>query len=143
MKSHILKCAAALCLVLGSLLANGQSDSHLAIKVPFDFMVGRTMFPAGEYNLAMVKRQTYVLAAKNGYEFVIMNTRPVVMNAGFRTGGLVFVNNDHHYRLQQVSTRSVGRERLSQSPLGGKPVWVAASNLSNNRPRIIRTGKEY
>jgi hypothetical protein len=117
MKSHILKCAATLCLVLGSLLANGQSDSHLAISVPFDFMVGHTMFPAGEYNLARVKRQTYVLAAKNGYEFAIINTRPVVMNAGFRMGGLAFVNYGHHYRLQQLSTRSLGREKLSQLPL--------------------------
>lgn len=143
MKSQILRCFAGLALVFGSLLANGQSDSHLAIKVPFDFMVGRTMFPAGEYNVAMLKRGTYVLAAKNGYEFVIMNTRPVLMNAGFRTGGLLFVNYGHHYRLQQVSTTSAGRERLSPLPLDGRPVWVAASNLSNSRTRIVRTRKDY
>jgi hypothetical protein len=143
MKSQILRCFAGLALVFGSLLASAQSNSHLAIKVPFDFMVGRTMFPAGEYNVGMVKGQTFVLAAKNGYEYVIMKTQPVVMKASFRSSGLVFVNDGHHYRLQQVSMPGAGRAGLFQLPLAGRPVWVAASNMSVNHPRILRTGREY
>ena len=143
MKSQILRCFAGLALVFGSLLASAQSISHLAIKVPFDFMVGRTMFPAGEYNVGMVKPQTFVLAAKNGYEYVVIKTQPVVIKASFQRGGLAFVNDGHHYRLQQVSMQGTGRAGLSQSPLSGRTVWVAASNMAVNHPRILRTGREY
>jgi hypothetical protein len=143
MKSQILRCFAGLSLVLGSLLTSAQSNSQLTINVPFDFMVGRTMFPAGEYNVGVVKRQTYVLAAKNGYEYVVMKTPPAVIKAGFRSGGLVFMNDGHHYRLQQVSMPGAGRAGLSQSVLAGRPIWVAASNAAANHPRILRTGREY
>jgi hypothetical protein len=125
------------------MLASAQSNSSLAIKIPFDFMVGRMMFPAGEYKVGMVKRQTFVVAAKNGYEYVVMRTRPTVMKTGSRTTGLMFVNDGHHYRLQQVSMPFAGRKALSQSPLVGQPVWVAFSNFPGNHPRVLRTGREY
>jgi hypothetical protein len=51
MRSIILRCVAGLALLLGSLASSAQSDTGLAIRVPFDFMVGTTMFPAGEYTV--------------------------------------------------------------------------------------------
>jgi hypothetical protein len=143
MRSTILRCAAGLALLTGSLASNAQSDTSLAIRVPFDFMVGTTMFPAGEYTVRPVANETFVLAARHGSEFVVMKTRPVLMRSNFRAGGLLFVNDGHHYRLQQVKTRAHGGERLALRPHAGKPVWVAAAISPDTHPRVIRTGKEY
>jgi hypothetical protein len=143
MRSTILRCAAGLALLLGSLASNAQSGTDLALRVPFDFMVGTTMFPAGEYTVKPVARQTFVLTARNGSEFVVMKTRPVLMRSNFRAGGLLFVNDGHHYRLQQVNTRANGGERLAPLPHAGKPVWVAAAISPDRHPKVIRTGKEY
>lgn len=143
MKSTILRCAAALAFVLLPLASNARSDASLAVSVPFDFMVGTTMFPAGEYIVRPGARQTFVLKARNGIEFVVMKTRPVLMQSNSRAGGLLFVNDGHHYRLQQVNTSANGGERLAPLPRAGKPVWVAAVISPDRHPRVIRTGKEY
>jgi hypothetical protein len=141
MKSKILQCAAVVTLALASLASGAQSTANLAVKVPFDFMVGITMFPAGEYTVRPVSRQTYVLAAQHGAEFVVMKTRPALLRSSFRAGGLVFVNDGHHYRLQEVKMQSSGIEKLATLPRAGKPVWVAAT--ASNRPQIVRTGRDY
>lgn len=143
MKSNILRCTAALTLAFASLASGAQSTANLAVKVPFDFMVGITMFPAGEYTVRPVSRQTYVLAAKHGAEFVIMKTRPALLRSSFRAGGLVFVNDGHHYRLREVKMQSAGIEKLATLPRAGKPVWVAAANPTVSRPQIVRTGRDY
>jgi hypothetical protein len=143
MRSTILRCAVGLALVFGALVANAQSDTNLAVRVPFDFMVGITMFPAGEYTVKPVGRQTYLLAARNGYEYVVMRTRPVLMRSSFRTGGLVFVNDGHHYRLHEVKMGAAGGQRLAPLPLAGKTVWVAASNSPGKQPRLIKIRKDY
>jgi hypothetical protein len=113
------------------------------VKVPFDFMVGITMFPAGEYTIRPVAPQTFVLKAQNGYEFVVMKTHPVLMRSSVRAGGLVFVNDGHHYRLQEVKMHSIGRARLTPPPHAGKAVWVAEAVSRDRFPKIIRTGKDY
>lgn len=143
LKSTILRCAAGLALIFGSLASNAQSNANLSVKVPFDFMVGITMFPAGEYTVRPVAPQTFVLKAQNGYEFVVMKTHPVLMRSSVRAGGLVFVNDGHHYRLQEVKMHAIGRARLAPSPHQGKPAWVAESVSPNRFPKIIRTGKNY
>lgn len=142
MKLNIVRCAGVLMLAFVSAACSAQS-ANLAVKVPFDFMVGITMFPAGEYTVKPVSRQTYVLAAQHGVEFVVMKTRPSLIRSSFRTRGLVFVNDGHHYRLQEVKMRTSGIEKLAMSPHGGKPVWVAAANSASNRPQILRTGRDY
>ena len=141
-KSSVLRSAVVLALAFGSLASSAQSTANLAIKVPFDFMVGITMFPAGEYTVRPVSRQKYVLAAQHGAEFVLVNTRPALVRSSFRSGGLVFTNDGHHYRLQEVKMQAAGSQRLAKMPRGGKAIWVAA-DASPNRPQIIRTGREY
>jgi hypothetical protein len=140
MKSTILHCAAGVALILGSLASSAQSTANLAVKVPFDFMVGITMFPAGEYAVRPIAQQTYIMAARHGSEFVVMKTRPPFMGSSFRAGGLVFVNDGHHYRLQEVKMTAMGRQRLTPFPHAGKVVWVAAGN-SDRQPKILRTGR--
>ena len=142
-KSSVLRCAAVLAVAFVSLTSSAQSTANLTVKVPFDFMVGTTMFPAGEYTVKPVSHHRYVLAAQHGAEFVVMNTRPALARASFRAGGLVFLKDGHHYRLQEVKMPAAASEKLAKMPKGGKPVWVAAADASSNRPQIIRTGKEY
>jgi hypothetical protein len=142
-RSTILRYAAGLALVLGALASSAQSDPNLAVRVPFDFMVGTTMFPAGEYAVKPAGPQTYLLAARNGYEYVVMKTRPVLMKSNFGAGGLMFVNDGHHYRLHEVRMGAIGGQRLAPLPFAGKPVWVAASNLPGNRPRLITIRKDH
>jgi|ERR1700686_3401452 len=143
MRSTILRCVAGVALVLAALASSAQSDTSLAVRVPFDFMVGITMFPAGEYTVKPAGGQTYLLAARNGYEHVVMKTHPVLMRSNFRAGGLAFVNDGHHYRLHEVRMGATGGQRLAPLPLAGKPVWVAASNSTGRQPRLIKVRKDY
>lgn len=142
MRSTILRCAAGLTLVLGSLVSSAQSGRNLVVRVPFDFMVGITMFPAGEYTIKPVAGQTYLLAARNGLESVVMKTRPVLVRSNFRAGGLAFINDGHHYRLHEVRMGATGG-RLAPLPLAGKPVWVAATTSPHRQPRLIKVRKDY
>ena len=142
MKSPMLKYAAALMLSFGSLICSAQS-ANLSVKIPFDFMVGITMFPAGDYTIKPISRQTYVLTARHGAEYVLMKTRPALFKSSFRAGGLIFINDGHHYRLQEVKMQAAGIEKLAVPPHTGKPVWVAASQATPNRPQVIRTGRDY
>ena len=129
-------------LSFGSLTCSAQS-ANLSVKIPFDFMVGITMFPAGYYTIKPVSRQTYVLAAQHGAEYVLMKTRPALFRSSFRAGGLTFINDGHHYRLQEVKMQAAGIEKLAMPPHAGKPVWVAASQGTPNHPQVIRTGRDY
>jgi hypothetical protein len=136
MKSTILVRLVTIALMLGSTVASAQSSGSVAVQVPFDFMVGKTMFPAGEYTLGSVEPHTFVLAARNGYEFVVMKTSPVLMKSGAHDG-LVFVNDGHHYRLHEVRMDTLKGERLAE----GLPVTrqaVAAKSSRSVRERRIR-----
>ena len=143
MRSTILRCVAGVALVLGAVASSAQSNPNLAVRVPFDFMVGITMFPAGEYTVKPAGQQTYLLAAGKGYEYVVIKTRPVLIRSSFRTGGLVFVNDGHHYRLHEVRMGTMGGQRLARLPLAGKTVWVAASSSPGRQPRLIKVRKDY
>jgi len=134
MRSTILLSAAGLVFFLGSVFANAQSQKIVAINVPFDFMVGKTMFPAGAYTVNPIRSHTLVLRARNGYEFVVMKTQslsirnqPVLIASHSANSGILFVNDGHHCRLQKARMNSVTEELLASKHVLGKPIWIRVS----------------
>jgi hypothetical protein len=141
--SSVLRSAVVLALAFGSLASSAQSTANLSIKVPFDFMVGITMFPAGEYTVKPVSRQKYLLAAQHGAEFVVVNTRPALVRSSFRAGGLVFVNDGHHYRLQEVKMWLLAAKDWQKFPRAASLFGSPRLMHLEIAPQIIRTGREY
>jgi hypothetical protein len=119
MKSSVL-CVVATALVLRSITARAQSNTSVAVKIPFDFMVGRTMFPAGKYTLNSAGEHTFVLAAQNGYEFVVIKTSSISLKSD-RFSGIVFANGGHHQRLRELKLGKTRGEILVNTLPVSKP----------------------
>lgn len=125
-------------------MSHAQSDAHLVITIPFDFMVGKTMFPAGGYTIDSLQGHTFRLASRASYEFVVMKTRPLLTNSNRGSRGLQFVNDGHHYRLCQMNMDSATTQELKAPPArSGQLVWISESDVSHRQPKIIRTGRSY
>jgi hypothetical protein len=96
--------------------ANQAQLSQYQVKVPFDFMIGRYMFPAGEYTLQRTSQQTFLLRACHGSASLLINTRPVHRRPSGQSATLVFGSHQHHYQLLQFWTDAGNGQRLKDRP---------------------------
>jgi hypothetical protein len=80
---------------------NGQAPPEIIVDVPFDFMVGRVMFPAGHYTVKPTGNRTFYLRAGRGIESVEFATEPVSTpsHPGAR---LIFLQENRHYQLREL-----------------------------------------
>ena len=106
MKSATLVSFVALALTLGTpcLAAppNGQGPQEITVNVPVDFMVGRIMFPAGNYIVKAVGDRTFRLRAGRGRESVKFVTESIRTPWHPSTASLVFSKENGHYRLREL-----------------------------------------
>jgi hypothetical protein len=102
---------------------NGQASPRITVDVPFDFMVGRTMFPAGHYTVKPTRNRSFYLRAGRGREAVKFATRPTSTpsHPGAR---LVFFQENGHYHL---------RELWMNSAIGAKIPGPQVEELRNVR----------
>jgi hypothetical protein len=78
-----------------------QNSPKITADVPFDFLVGQTIFPAGNYTLKPMQNRVFSLQAAHGKELVKFATEPI--RAWAPSGSrLVFGEEDGHYRLREV-----------------------------------------
>lgn len=116
-------------LVLLSSAARAQQSGELKVKVPFDFMVGRLMFPAGEYALQESGPSSFVLHACRGSAFVVLTSRSIHPNSQPSRGGLVFRQAAHHYHLRRFWVDAASGQAVAQGSLparqGTRVVTVA------------------
>jgi hypothetical protein len=80
---------------------NEQAPPKITVDVPFDFMVGHVMFPAGHYTVKPAGNRTFYLRAGRGREYVKFTARPISTpsNPGAR---LIFLEENSHYRLREL-----------------------------------------
>ena len=106
----LLACAivSLLLVVPGNARAPHQAAPKITVLVPFDFMVGQMMFPAGEYVIAKQGQNQYRLWARRGIESVRFTGVPSRTPSYAHTPSLNFVEEKHHFQLRQIWVNSRG-----------------------------------
>ncbi len=107
---------AALVLFSGSaLMAGGPMEPTIRVKIPFAFVVGNTLLPAGEYRVAHVhNRDTVLLRGVNNMTIVLIRS----VASGKQTGDiakLVFYRYGDGYFLRQVWIPGLNANNVPQS----------------------------
>jgi hypothetical protein len=110
----------------------GQLQRSLAVKVPFNFVVGETTLPAGEYTIepsSIGTAAALLIRSAEGHMGVTFFANPVEANAIQAEAKVVFNRYGDRYFLAQVWTPeiNIGRELVksrlepAQAKSGSKP----------------------
>jgi hypothetical protein len=81
---------------------NGQAPSQITVDVPFDFMVGHAMFPAGHYIVKPVGSRAFRLQATHGRTSLKFATRLISTASPVGATRLIFLQENRHYQLREV-----------------------------------------
>ena len=81
---------------------NAQGSPKIRADVPFDFMVGQVMFPAGNYAVKRLQNRTFFLQATHGRAGVSIATKPIRAELHPRTPRLIFLQENRHYQLREL-----------------------------------------
>lgn len=92
----------AVALIMGTLVGHAQVPAKLNLNIPFDFIVGRVMFPAGLYRVQSVGQHRILLSAAHGRESLIIVTRRIDSDSNPSRTGVVFTEANHHCHLLQL-----------------------------------------
>jgi hypothetical protein len=100
----------ASCVALTLLLAapwlgaqsSGQLSPKMTVDVPFDFMVGHAMFPAGHYIVKSAGNQTFHLQATHGLASLKFATGPIRTSSPAGGTRLIFLEENRHYQLREL-----------------------------------------
>jgi hypothetical protein len=117
----------------GSPQTNAQSSPKIRADVPFDFMVGQVMFPAGNYAVKRLQNRSFFMQATHGRESVSIATKPIRTALHPRTARLIFFQENGHYHLRELWMNSaigieVPEPRLAQlSTIRGSRVEIPAT----------------
>jgi|SRR5579862_2447432 len=105
MKSATFVSCVALLLFLASPWIVAQPDGQapkLTVDVPFDFMIGRAMFPAGHYIVKRAGSRTFRLQATRGRTSLKFVTLPMSIASPSGATRLVFLPENRHYQLREL-----------------------------------------
>ena len=102
--------AFASCVALAMILAvpwlaaqpNGQAPLKITVEVPFDFMIGQAMFPAGHYIVEPLGNRTFRLHATRGRASLKFATGPISTASHPGTTRLIFLRENRHYQLREL-----------------------------------------
>jgi len=112
-RASIVMCAIVLFGSLASLTGQAVSPITRTFRadVPFDFMVQRTMFPAGKYVVRQTSGGMLSVKAEHGLESATVVGKTMQREPGSQMPSLVFVKENGHFHLREVwMTASFGRE---------------------------------
>jgi len=91
--------------LLGAGNARAQSSDNLLANIPFDFKVGRTTLPAGEYHVTYDAAEVpglLIVRSQDGRHAVFVLTEGVGNRHPTRDGRLVFEREGDIYALSEV-----------------------------------------
>jgi|SRR5215470_2548410 len=99
-------------LAAGSVYAQFSLANHIEANVPFDFMVGDTLFPAGQYTVGPIAEQTtLVIKSVKDTRSKFMISQAAVANKPQETSKLVFHKYGDRYILSQIWVQGESRGR--------------------------------
>lgn len=106
MKSAAFSSCVALALLLAApclrAQSNGQTSPKVLVDVPFDFMIGRTMFPAGHYTIKPLTNRNFDLKADRGRASVRIAAKPIRAPSPAGATRLIFHQENKHYQLHEL-----------------------------------------
>jgi len=116
--ARLVACAVLVLVLLAPLGAqtHGQAAPRLTAEVPFDFMVQRVMFPAGDYVVTLAGDRTVHLRASHGRESVSVAAAPIRTESHSRTARLIFAEENGHYQLRELWLNSTTGRSVSGPP---------------------------
>lgn len=138
--SQILMLLMLAAFTLISLPGRAQEANQLKAKVPFDFMIGRFMFPAGEYTLQATDQHSFLLQACHGRASLIIDTRSIHRTANSSAGRLVFDHGPRHYHLIRFWVDSANGARLTAAslPTGAEASMPRFKTVAFISPTILK-----
>jgi hypothetical protein len=110
--ARFVSCAVLALLLMAPLGAQTRGQApQLTAEVPFDFMVKRVMFPAGNYLITLAGDGNVYLRASHGRESLGVAAEPIQGVSHSRTARLIFAEENRHYYLRELWMNStMGRE---------------------------------
>jgi hypothetical protein len=106
-------------------LAAGRPPAEVAVRIPFNFMVGRHMFPAGSYRIRAMGANGVRIQAVRGLTAVMVATeQPVQITP--RPLRLIFDQESHPARLLGVFGDRETSPPLAVNP--SRPLTVVTTN---------------
>ena len=122
-RSFVLIAAIAFIFGIGSITASAQGQV-LKANIPFEFTVGKTTLPAGEYVVKLPQTagaSIVSLKKADGEGYGMTLTNPVNSKGAEVENGLIFVKTGGRYFLYQVHTagREVGQEVVRSRRITG------------------------
>jgi hypothetical protein len=89
-----------------------QSDVTLVANVPFEFVAGKTTFPAGQYEVKQAQTNVVVIRALDGRQTAFVATEAANAGKTQEQSKLVFNHYGNEYFLSQLWTvgADIGRE---------------------------------
>lgn len=106
-----------------------RNSRKITVAVPFDFMVGHTMFPAGNYMITQIGDQSFSVRARHGIESANFSGLFISTPSAAHTPSLNFEKANGHLQLRQLWVNSSLGVELPGNPLG----QVFALNASHVR----------
>jgi hypothetical protein len=114
MKKRLMVLAAVMTLTVMASARVAQAQQSLVINIPFDFVAGNQLLPAGEYAVKLSGPQHSLILIDRKYSLAssFMNTNAVAANEIPAESKLVFNRYGHRYFLSQIWTvgNSNGRQ---------------------------------
>ena len=82
----------------------GYAQNGIKVSVPFDFMVGKRTFPAGEYTVAPMPMSLNIMLLRNraGEVLTLIQTNPAESRERVSSAKLVFHQYGGEYFLTQI-----------------------------------------
>ncbi len=103
MRSQLLVLGTILCLLLAAVPAAGQAQTQWRTTVPFEFMIGDTLMPAGDYTILSDPATGLVIFRNaNGGHLLARYTRNIPVPQAVEKTELKFMMNGDKHVLHQL-----------------------------------------
>jgi hypothetical protein len=139
MKTRSLVIAAVMALTVMASTRVAQAQQTLVVNVPFDFVAGNTMLPAGEYSVQISgPLQTLILIdRKDATAAAFINTNAASARAPQTQSKLVFNRYGDRYFLSQVWTAGYAQGRQLRKSDREKEMALVAKNQVQDQVTLV------
>lgn len=129
----------SLCLMLG-VAASAQTTKTVTVTIPFDFYVGKTALPAGDYTVYRTSANSgngFLLRAADGQAQVVFNAQEVQSDGTPEATKLEFRRYEDKYFLARfwAAGNNIGREL----PRSGLERELAGENTRHLAQKSVKT----
>jgi len=121
-RSFLLLSFAAIVFVFGSVGVSAQGTTALKANIPFEFSIGKTTLPAGEYTITLPETgsaSSISVRENSGRGFARVLTNSIQTGKADQPNGIIFIRSGSRYYLYQVhlGDRDAGHEVVKSRKL--------------------------